>query len=93
MAAASPSPRRVKAPSWLDLRLVLGVLLVLASVLAGAYLIGAAAHTDRVLAVTHDLSAGSVLHPGDVTRVSVRLDGDWSLDRYLDADAEVSGQT
>jgi hypothetical protein len=91
MVAASPSPRRVKGPSWLDLRLVLGVLLVLASVLAGAYLVSAAAHTDRVLAVTRDLSVGTVLHPADVTRVSVRLGGD-KLDRYLDADADVSGR-
>lgn len=91
MVAASPSPRRVKAPSWLDLRLVLGVLLVLASVLAGAYLISAAAHTDRVLAVTRDLSVGTILHPEDIRLVSVRLGGD-ELNRYLDADAEVTGR-
>lgn len=91
MVAASPSPRRVKAPSWLDLRLVLGVLLVLASVLVGAYLVSAAAHTDRVLAVTRDLAVGTILHPADLTPVSVRLDGD-ELDRYLDADAEVTGR-
>ena len=30
------APRRVRPPRWLDLRLVLGVLLVLGSVLAGA---------------------------------------------------------
>ena len=31
-----PTPRRVRPPRWLDLRLVLGVLLVLGSVLLGA---------------------------------------------------------
>ena len=30
--AAAPAARRVRAPRWLDLRLVLGVLLVLGSV-------------------------------------------------------------
>jgi hypothetical protein len=91
MVAASPSPRRVKAPSWLDLRLILGVLLVLASVLAGAYLVSAAAHTDRVLGVTRDLSVGTILHAEDLTRVSVRLGGG-ALDRYVDADADVVGR-
>ena len=40
---------------------------MLASVLAGAYLISAAAHTDRVLAVTRDLSVGTILHPEDIS--------------------------
>ena len=38
-----PVPRRVRPPRWLDLRLVLGVLLVLASVLLGARIVGAGA--------------------------------------------------
>ena len=37
-----PAPRRVRPPRWLDLRLVLGVLLVLASVLLGARIVSAA---------------------------------------------------
>ena len=91
MVAASPSPRRVKAPSWLDLRLVLGALLVLASVLAGACRISEAARTDSGMAVTRDLSVGTILHPEDIRLVSVRLGGD-ELNRYLDADAEVTGR-
>ena len=39
---AGPSPRRVRPPRWLDLRLVLGVLLVLGSVLLGSRVVASA---------------------------------------------------
>src|SRR4051794_32919907 len=55
-ALTGPTPRRVRPPRWLDLRLVLGVLLVLASVLLGARVVGAADATVPVWAVTGDLA-------------------------------------
>jgi hypothetical protein len=89
MAVVSPTPRRMKTPSWLDLRLVLGVVLVLASVLVGARVVAAAHHTDRMLALTRDLAAGSTIGIDDLTDVQVRL-----ADRgvYLADEAEAVGK-
>lgn len=86
---ASPTPRRVKTPSWLDLRLVLGVVLVLVSVLVGATVVAGADHSYRMLAVKHDLAAGTVLRADDVTAVSVRVP---DRARYLASDAAVAGR-
>jgi hypothetical protein len=69
----SPTPRRVGKPSWLDLRLVLGVMLVIGSVLLGARLIAGAQHTDKHLAVTRDLAAGTTLRADDLRAVDVQL--------------------
>ncbi len=52
---AAPVARRVRPPRWLDLRLVLGVLLVLGSVLLGARVVGAADATVPVWAAAGDL--------------------------------------
>jgi hypothetical protein len=64
----------VRAPRWLDLRLVLGVLLVLGSVLLGARVVAAADATVPVWAVAADLAAGSELSAADLVAVDVRLD-------------------
>jgi hypothetical protein len=69
-----PTPRRVRPPRWLDLRLVLGVLLVLGSVLLGARVVGAADATVPVWAVADDLAAGSEVTTADLVAVDVRLD-------------------
>jgi Flp pilus assembly protein CpaB len=91
VSAPSPTPRRVKTPSWLDLRLVLGVVLVLASVLIGAKIVSGANHTYRMLAVSRDLAAGTLLSRDDVDTVRVQLPhrGDGT---YLSADADVTGK-
>jgi hypothetical protein len=68
-------PRRVRTPRWLDLRLVLGVLLVLGSVLLGARVVSGADATVPVWAAAGDLAAGTVLSAGDLVAVQVRLDG------------------
>jgi SAF domain-containing protein len=73
VSAPSPTPRRVTAPSWLDLRLVLGVVLVLASVLIGAKVVSGANHTYRLLAVNRSLAAGTLLSRSDVTTVRVQV--------------------
>jgi hypothetical protein len=73
-AAPGPVPRRVRPPRWLDLRLLLGVLLVLGSVLIGARVVTAADATVPVWSATGDLAAGTVLTDGDLAAVQVRLD-------------------
>lgn len=72
---AGPRPRRVRPPRWLDLRLVLGVLLVLGAVLLGARVVSAADATVPVWAAAGDLAAGTALTADDLVAVDVRLDG------------------
>ena len=86
-----PSPRRVRAPRWLDLRLVLGVLLVLGSVLLGARVVGAADATVPVWAVAGDLAAGSELTTADLVAVDVRLDD--AADAYVSTGTDPAGRT
>lgn len=69
----SPPASRHQLPSWLDPRLLLGILLVLVSVLVGARVVASADRTDRVWAVNADLAAGTVLDRGDLRPVRVRL--------------------
>jgi hypothetical protein len=73
MDFTSPSPRRVSRPSWLDLRLVLGVVLVLAAVLIGARVVSSARHTDHELALTRNLAAGATLRASDLELVDTQL--------------------
>jgi len=86
-----PAPRRVRPPRWLDLRLLLGVLLVLGSVLLGARVIGAADATVPVWAAAGDLSAGSRLTADDLVAVDVRLDK--AAGAYLDTGSRPEGGT
>jgi hypothetical protein len=74
-APQSPRPRRIATPNWLDVRLVLGVGLVLASVLLGAKLVSSARHTAPMVAARRDLAAGTVLSADDLTVVPARLPG------------------
>lgn len=90
-AVTGPTPRRVRPPRWLDLRLVLGVLLVLGSVLLGARVVGAADATVPVWAVTGDLAAGTELSADDLVAVDVRLDD--AADAYLSAGTRPEGRT
>ncbi|MDP9241359.1 MAG: SAF domain-containing protein [Actinomycetota bacterium] len=87
----SPAARRLRQPSWLDLRLVVGVLLVLISVVLGARIVAAADSSTRVWAVRADLAAGTTLTDDDVRVVRVRLFDD--ADRYLSAAASPAGRT
>jgi hypothetical protein len=69
----SPTARRVRTPNWLDLRLVVGVLLVAASVGVGGLVVANSGKTSRVWAVTRDLDAGTVLTAADLAPAKVRL--------------------
>ena len=69
----APVPRRTSRPRWLDLRVIGGVLLVIAAVVVGARVIGASAHTSPVWAATRNLAAGTVLTTADLAVVEVNL--------------------
>jgi len=85
-----PAPRRVRPPRWLDLRVVLGVLLVLGSVLLGGRIIGAADATVRVWAAAADLAPGTRLAADDLVAVDVRLDA--TAESYLSAASRPEGR-
>lgn len=75
MSEASGSPRagRLASPSWLDTRLVLGVLLVLVSVVVGARVLASADRSQLVWATTRDLAEGTSVSDGDLQARQVRL--------------------
>jgi hypothetical protein len=73
MEFPSPAAQRVATPRWLDPRLILGIVLVLAAVLIGAVVVARARHTDKELAVTRDLAAGTTLRAGDLRAIDVQL--------------------
>src|SRR5918993_4212520 len=87
----SPAARRLQLPSWLDLRLVTGVLLILLSVGAGASLLSSADRSVLVWAADRDVAAGTVLTPEDLRPARVRLFE--SAPRYLDVAAAPTGRT
>lgn len=91
MVLSSPGVRRIRTPGWLDLRLVLGVVLVVAAVSAGAIVVAGADRTAPVLAVTHDLGAGARIGAADVQVVRVRLPDDGTA-RYLQARQDALGK-
>lgn len=90
-APPSPPANRHRLPSWLDLRLVLGVLLVLVSVLVGARVVASANSSVRVWALKHDLAAGTELNAGDLRSVRVRLFD--NAEQYIAASKSPVGQT
>lgn len=81
-APVSPKANRLASPSWLDTRLVLGVLLVLVSVVVGASVLSAADARSVVYTVTRDMAEGSTLLAGDLEPVRVQLE-DAELRRLL----------
>ena len=90
VVVTSPTPRRVRAPKWLDLRLVAGFVLVLASILLGARVISSANASDSVWAASHDLAPGTVLSADDLSEVHVRLPAGAA---YLPVGTAVLGQS
>jgi Flp pilus assembly protein CpaB len=74
--AGDPSPRasRLARARWTDTRLLLGVLLVMTSVVAGSRVLAGATRTQQVWAARHDLAAGLRLTSQDVELRPVRLD-------------------
>ncbi len=85
----APVPRRVGRPRWLDVRVVGGLVLVVAAVVIGARVVGASSHTSPVWAVTRNLAAGTVLTQTDLVAVDVNLAG--TATQYLAAGSDVTG--
>jgi len=90
-AGASPPARRIRQTSWLDLRVIVGIVLVLVSVVLGARVVSAADASVQVWAVSRDLAAGTTLAGDDLRPVRVRLLSD--ADRYVRATAALTGRT
>lgn len=88
---ASPAPRRIRPPSWLDLRLLAGVILVLASVVGGAAALSSADHRQSRWAVSRDLAPGTVLTRADVHVVRVQLGS--SDGQYLSITEPIVGRS
>lgn len=89
-APPSPPARRRQPPSWLNPRLILGVLLVVGSVAAGSATISAADRSVQVWALTRDAAAGTVLSAQDVRPARVRLFD--SAPGYLDTAVSPAGR-
>jgi hypothetical protein len=64
---------RLKRPSWKDPRLLVGVLLVLASVTGVISLVGGADKTTEVYAARDSIAVGEKLSQDNVVRAKVRL--------------------
>ena len=75
---------RIQRPSWRDSRLVVGVILLLASIALGSYVVAGADDTVPVYAAAGPLSPGQSLTESAVVRVDVRLAD--SVAGYLPAD-------
>lgn len=74
-SAGSPPARRLPTRRWRDWRLLLGVLLVLASAVAGARLVAASDDTVPTWAAGTALVPGAPLREEDLQLVPVRVDG------------------
>ncbi len=69
----APPASRLKPPTWLDGRLLVGIVLVLSSVVVGAKVVASSGHFDQVWAASHDLAPGTALTKGDLVSVKVRF--------------------
>jgi hypothetical protein len=78
---------RLRKPSWKDPRLLVGLLLVLASIAGVVALVGAADRTTEVYAAREEITVGQDVGPDDLVVVKVRL-GDVDP-AYVSADAEL----
>jgi len=87
----APTPRRMSRPRWLNVRVIGGIVLVIAAVVIGARVIGGSSRTVGVWAADRDLAAGTVLTAEDLSSAEVNL-GD-NVDLYLAAAASPIGLT
>lgn len=70
---AGSTGARLRPPSWKDPRLLVGVLLVLASVVGVISLVSGADRTTEVYAAKDSIAVGEKLTPENVVRAKVRL--------------------
>lgn len=70
---SSTTAPRLKRPSWKDPRLLVGILLVLASIAGVIFLVGSADRTTEVYAAREGIAVGERLTPENVVPAKVRL--------------------
>jgi hypothetical protein len=87
----SPPARRLRPPTWINARVIVGVLLVAGSVVAGSATVTAADRSVRVWALTRDVAASTVLSAQDVRPARVRLFD--TAPRYLSTTRSPAGRT
>jgi len=87
----SAPARRIAIPSWRDPRLLVGVLLVLAAVVAGARVVAAADRTVPVYAAAQALTPGEPVGPEQLDVVRLRLDGGAGAGAYVSAEEPPAG--
>jgi len=86
----TPTAQRLRKPSWRDSRLLMGLLLVVASTAVGAYVVSRADDRVPMYAAKSGLMAGQPLTAQDVVRVDVQL-GDAGTD-YVSAEGGIPAQ-
>lgn len=84
-APTSPPARRHPRPSWRDPRIVVGLVMVAASVLLGARLLADADDTVAVWSAGRDLPAGTPVAAADLRRSQVGFASEELAERYLSA--------
>lgn len=82
----TPPAVRATRAGWRDPRLWVGVVLVAASVLMGAKLLGDADHSVALWVVSSDMGPGDAVGSADVVARDVRFVQDDDVGRYLTAD-------
>ena len=87
----TPAAARLRAPSWRDPRLLVGLLLVLGAVVLGARVVAAADDTSPYYAAARPLVPGDRVGADDVRVVDVRLPD--AADGYVGADDPLSPGT
>ncbi|WP_145968821.1 SAF domain-containing protein [Ornithinimicrobium sufpigmenti] len=90
-AKGGRTARRLQRPGWRDLRLVVGVLLVLLSVAGGTRLVMSLDDTTPVYAAARDLLPGQPVAAADLAVVQVRL-GE-QVERYVDGTEPIAPGT
>lgn len=69
----TPTVARLRRPGWRDPRLLLGLVLVAASVALGSWAVSSAGRTVAVYAASGPLTPGEVVDPSTLRAVEVRL--------------------
>ena len=94
LETSAPPATRSRPPGWRNPRLLLGLVLVAASVVVGARLMSAADDTVPVWALARDLPAGAAVSSDDLEARRVRFPDATTAEGYLSADRPVpSGAT
>lgn len=87
MTADVPAATRHRRPGWRDPRILVGLVIVAASVVVGVKVLAAADDSVGVWSVRRDLPAGTRVGTAEVQRVQIRFSTARAANRYLPADS------